>query len=527
MQITFSMEATAASNGAKKGDTVAIKVSARSWLLGTILSKRGGNFNVDTHDGEYQIEVADEGDILKKVDLSYMTAKALKAAMKQDYTSAQLKALKAPAVVVKEKPAKPKTSKTPPAKTQTSKGKAFKAFVGGRKTTQDYNDRAWFVVDTNHDILVRGPFKTHQAARNSINHGALTDGSEEAIRGSDAQSHGLSLILPVVAGDPSLPTDTARAPKAKPAPVAAPKISAFTFRDTYSTTPLTPETMPAGLDNPATYAASLYGRVVTTGRASSHMSDVVIVGNADFKGRTCWVGYPHRNRTGKPRLLYFPIMSVTAKMVSSPQIGYHDFLKFRNLAAQSLNSLNDSRDQVNQKSLEVQNTLAIRAGYRALITFSNGNFWKEILEVDPVKRVIYIAGSRTKRRTVPFALIKQVAVINGDQNPAVETQIVPSATPTAPAPTGNSIADPFLQRVYKKLNRATFRPHAGDDLVLKPGPGEYSDVYVSVDHLVSNDVMVLTVSRGQMKANTVVFVRKVGIWNENDPALPAAYKKYL
>ena len=53
--------------------------------------------------------------------------------------------------------------------------------------------------------------------------------------------------------------------------------------------------------------------------------------------------------------------------------------------------------------------MELRVGYKALIAFGNGNFWKEILQVDHDKQVIYIQGSRTKRRTIPFALIKQTA----------------------------------------------------------------------------------------------------------------------
>ncbi|MNY65740.1 hypothetical protein D3C86_2030600 [compost metagenome] len=69
----------------------------------------------------------------------------------------------------------------------------------------------------------------------------------------------------------------------------------------------------------------------------------------------------------------------------------------------------DNREKKAQLGAQVAQSMELRVGYNALIKFTNGNFWKQILQVDHDKQVIYIQGSRTKRRTIPFALIQQTA----------------------------------------------------------------------------------------------------------------------
>lgn len=87
--------------------------------------------------------------------------------------------------------------------------------------------------------------------------------------------------------------------------------------------------------------------------------------------------------------------------------------------------------------------------------------------------------------------------------------------------------DPILARVYKKLARPSFRPHVGDDLMLKAGPNDYYHLYVSIDQVVSNDVLVLTVGQTTRRGEQVLFARKEGIWYAKGAGVPAEYKKYL
>lgn len=519
MQISFpmsmpaSIQATAAAlPDIKKGGTVAIQVDTRKWFLGTVTSKGSKKIAVDTFDGVYTIAAEDVDDVVRNVDLSAMKAAEVKRAMKATYTATQLKAL-----TPKAAPKAPKVTTSKPVRGATQRrDKARAALIAGNTTSRDYSSTGWYVVNTEADIIVRGPFRSETAANKGID-----DDSEEAIKGADAKANNLEMVVPAVAAKlapapktkkvpghqlpgikafdrlnsinpmwniykkifgarpphageefkvqdtngkitavvthmvsnhvmvvdtelrrnvefvfvrdvgvfgndqyeaipaqyqklvskprakTSMPTTPSRNVSAKP---AAPRIvDAYTYRDKYGETELTDAALPADITDPAIYKQTFYGRVVSTGRASSHLSEVVIVGTGSFKGKTAWVAFPVRDKTDRPRLLYYPIHAPKPEWLTKPQVSLEDLKRYRLRSQQKTEVLNERKEKKANIGAQVAQTMELRVGYKALIKFSNGDFWKEILQVDHNKQVIYIQGSRSKRRTIPFALIQQTA----------------------------------------------------------------------------------------------------------------------
>lgn len=304
------------SNQVKKGATVAIKISARNWLLGTVLSKGAKLVKVDTTEGVYEVDTADISDFIKVVDLTHLKVREAKAAMKVKHTLTTLKKLQPAATSTKsttvKKPAKPAPEK---AKRQTPAKKQPTLPNTGR-----------FIKDT------RSP------------------GNE-----------------------------------------------------------LTDTTLPSELSDPDVYAQSLYGRVVNTGRKSSTTGQVVVVGTSVEKGKSVWVGFPRKAPISNARLLYLMEQHITDDMYKAPQIDFTDLKRYRKQARNLLEERNVKQSDIKARGEAVQQSLNLQVGDKALIKFSNGSYWKEILAVDHRKQLIYIQGSGSKRRTIPFALIQNTA----------------------------------------------------------------------------------------------------------------------
>lgn len=210
-------------------------------------------------------------------------------------------------------------------------------------------------------------------------------------------------------------------PKAKPAPKARPKsttdkvsethkhsskgdLELMLLRDPNQKDNQLSQHLPSELDDPKKYAKTAYGRVVNTGRASSHMSSVVLVGTVYRKGQTYWVGHPLNDTTNKARIVYMP-WDNSEKYKKYPQVSLAELKHYREDARKSMTRITDNRNDREQKSADVQATMDIKAGYYARIKFSNATAWMRILEVDHRRKAIWIAGSGTKRRSIPMALI--------------------------------------------------------------------------------------------------------------------------
>lgn len=210
-------------------------------------------------------------------------------------------------------------------------------------------------------------------------------------------------------------------PKAKPAPKARPKATTTTsapqehsrkddlelmfLRDSDQTGNNLSAHLPPELKDPKKYAKTAYGRVVNTGRASSHLSSVVLVGTIKKSGKHYWVGQPTHDTTNKARVLLLPWDNSEKYKDNYPQVSLAELEHHREAARKRMTRLNDNQDAREQKSAEVQATMDIKAGYDALIKFANTTAWKRILEVDYRRNAIYIAGSGSKRRSIPMALI--------------------------------------------------------------------------------------------------------------------------
>lgn len=315
------MCATASSSKStiKKGETVAIKISARNWLLGTVLSKGAKVVKVDTEEGVYEVDTSDINEFVKVVDLTHLKVREAKAAMKAKHTLSSLKKLQPTTTPKKSapvsKPAKPVVEKT---KRQTSP-----------KQRQTLPNTGRFIKDT------RSP------------------GNE-----------------------------------------------------------LTDTTLPSELSSPEVYAQSLYGRVVNTGRKSSTTGQVVVVGTSVEKGKSVWVGFPRKAPISNARLLYLMEQHITDDMYKAPQVDFTDLKRYRKQARNLLDERNVRQSDIKARGEAVQQSLNLQVGDKALIKFSNGLYWKEILAVDHRKQLIYIQGSGTKRRTIPFALIQNTAKVS-------------------------------------------------------------------------------------------------------------------
>lgn len=169
--------------------------------------------------------------------------------------------------------------------------------------------------------------------------------------------------------------------------------------------------LPSELKDPMKYAKTAYGRVVNTGRASSYLSSVILVGTIQKNGKHFWVGHPARDTTNKARVLLLPWEN-SEKYKNHPQVSLAELERHREDARKRLTRLNDNQDAREQKAAEVQATMDLKVGNDALIEFSNTTAWKRILEVDYRRNVIYIAGSRTKRRSIPMSLIQKTRAPN-------------------------------------------------------------------------------------------------------------------
>ncbi|MNQ50710.1 hypothetical protein D3C85_646660 [compost metagenome] len=460
MQISFpmvlpaSIQATAAALAdIKKGNTVAIQVDTRKWFLGTVTSKGSKKIAVDTFDGVYNIATDDVDEVVRSVDLSAMKAAEVKRAMKATYTATQLKALtpkaapkaavKAPKVTAPAKPpkAEPKakvidqevgnSSKLAPApktkKVATANlygmasfarrdgtnpmvsiykkifgarpphaGDKFKVKDGDSSLMCEVNHMVSnhvMVVDTEVRRNVEFIFVKDQGVYRNDEYSAIPAQYQNLVSKPRAQT--------------SMPTKPSPNVSAK---APAPRIvEPYSYRDKYGEKELTDAALPSDINDPAIYKQTFYGRVLSTGRSSSHLSEVVIVGTGTFKGKTAWVAFPIRDKTNRPRLLYYPIHAPKPEWLTKPQVSFEDLKRYRLRSQQKAEVVQDNREKKAQLGAQVAQSMELRVGYNALIKFTNGNFWKQILQVDHDKQVIYIQGSRTKRRTIPFALIQQTA----------------------------------------------------------------------------------------------------------------------
>lgn len=456
MQISFPMsmpaqiQATAASLAdIKKGGTVAIQVDTRKWFLGTVTSKGSKKIAVDTFDGVYTIAAEDVDDVVRIVDLSSMKVAETKRAMKATYTATQLKALtpkaalKAPKVTAPAKPPKPEpktkvidqevgnSSKLAPApktkKVATANlhgmasfarrdgtnpmvsiykkifgaspphaGTKFKVKDGDGSLMCEVNHMVSnhvMVVDTEARRNVEFIFVKDQGVYRNDEYAAIPAQYQNLVSKPRAQT--------------SMPTKPTPNVSAKP---PAPRIvEPYSYRDKHGEKELTDAALPTDINNPAIYKQTFYGRVLSTGRSSSHLSEVVIVGTGLFKGKTAWVAFPIRDKTDRPRLLYYPIHAPKPEWLTKPQVSLDDLKRYRLRSQQKAEVLNERKEKKATLGAQVAQSMELRVGYSALIKFSNGSFWKQILQVDHDKQVIYIQGSRTKRRTIPFALITQTA----------------------------------------------------------------------------------------------------------------------
>jgi len=187
-----------------------------------------------------------------------------------------------------------------------------------------------------------------------------------------------------------------------------PRTEAVKLMDSVNGAPLSATSMPVELKDPEVYAASLYGREVSTGRRTSPRS-VTTVGYAHIKGKFCLVGVSTSMKG--VNIVGFPLTDVekhATKRLQDPQLSYKDFLYMRNLASNEINNIHERRANTKEESHEKFERMNPQPGMRATIKFSNGTQSTTIVDVRRSDATIGIKGSGKKLRWIPMSMVKFV-----------------------------------------------------------------------------------------------------------------------
>jgi hypothetical protein len=174
---------------------------------------------------------------------------------------------------------------------------------------------------------------------------------------------------------------------------------------------LAKSTIPKQLSDPETYARSVYGRVVDTGRRRNARR-VIIVGyatrevNAGGKKQFVMIGIEHPySRDSK--LVSFRAQGDKSHFTTMEQVPYSEMVKAREVAHDIFTNIETSRANQHAASTEKADQLNLSVGDKVAIKFSNGTFNKEIADLKEHEGKFAIIGSgRTgRKRWLPISMI--------------------------------------------------------------------------------------------------------------------------